>query len=212
MSIIFFPAHFLYLKNNDNHNELKKELLPKILETKETIKDDKPFNACLFETSFDREELNKKIFFESEELKTMIWNNIENAIDIYNKNISYFKINIKQSLLTRVWYNIYNKGSNHFQEYHRHDVNPTIKDNKLYHPTLSGIYILHDNNKVNNTIFKSYVSPFSNTRHNIIDTSNINNISEGTILLFPSSLEHCVKPVLEDRVTIAFNIHSLFLN
>lgn len=210
MSIIFFPAHFLYLKNNDNHNELKKELLPKILETKETIKDDKPFNACLFETSFDREELNRKIFFESKELKTMIWNNIDNAINNYNKNIPYFQINIKKSIITKIWYNIYNKGSNHFQEYHSHGSDPIIKDNKLYYPIFSGIYILHDNNKVNNTIFKSYISPFSNLKHNIIDTSKINNISEGTILLFSSSLEHCVKPVLEDRVTIAFNIYSLF--
>lgn len=210
MSIIFFPSNFIYYDKITNHNEIKEELLPKILESKSIINEDTPFKFCLLKTSFLNKELNNKIFYNSYVFLNMLWNNIDKVINEYNKNIYKFKINIKESILDHIWYNIYTKGCNHHQEFHSHNCNPNIMNNKIYYPSLSGIYILHDNNTSNNTIFKTFDKIFpTKTSSNTINTSNIDDISEGTLILFPSVLQHCVKPVLEDRITIAFNIYSL---
>ena len=45
-----------------------------------------------------------------------------------------------------------------------------------------------------------------------IDTSEIEDIKEGTVILFPYYLDHYVKPLKDDveRITIAFNIMSSY--
>ena len=44
-----------------------------------------------------------------------------------------------------------------------------------------------------------------------LDTSNIDSISEGTVIVFPCGLTHMVKPCLKPgRVTIAFNVYAEF--
>jgi len=108
------------------------------------------------------------------------------------------------------WFNKYEKGD--FQEIHDHCVSNFEPGS---YPTLSGIYILKSDDEPNSTTFEIKDKkgiPFHPTKKKMVfDTSNVDDIKEGTLILFSSTLSHLVKPIKTDgRVTIAFNIACKF--
>lgn len=210
MSFVHFPSEFIYYDKIDFHNEIKNKFMPKITEIKKDRKHN-PFIASNMNTSFHYDE---KIMTENEFLndnlliQNVVWNPIKKMIKKYNE-LKLYPINIEHSVIKSCWWNYYEKDN--FQECHCH-LGPTLDiDGNTYHPSLSIIYIMHDENKQSSILFRKIgplpLRPIEECL--TLDTSITSSIGDGTVLIFPSNLEHLVKPCLKPgRVTIAFNIYS----
>lgn len=212
MSFFYFPSDFVYWKSVDNHDEIKKTLMPIIMKLKEEKKNN-PFYSSRLNTSFDYnpEKMNQENLFLHDDLiiENVVTKPIKQMLAAHNKK-NTFNINITNTLVQKAWWNYYEKG--YFQEPHMHTGDDVLIDNKLYTPTFSVVYILHDENDGNNTVFQKFNPiPFFHRRIDLnFDTSRVKNeIKEGTVMIFPVGLIHMVKPILKSgRVTLAFNVLS----
>jgi len=207
MSFYYFPSEFVYWDKVENHDEIKKEFLPKILEVSKSKKNN-PFDNCKFNTSFtcnnnklDSNVMNKKM--------------LDNVIFCFKKMIKGYEkfktINFKKLMIFDGWWNVYDESE--FQEEHTHCGEPIYKDNTLFYPLFSVVYILHDDNEKSSIVFKKNAPlPFEKPYiEETFRTEEIKEIKEGTILIFPSNLRHLVKPCIKPgRVTIAYNICMSF--
>lgn len=120
------------------------------------------------------------------------------------------------SFVEEIWYCIYNK-KGQFQAIHNHaPYGEKLVQNKLFFSVISGIYILSlPDNVKNSTVFtrtKEWFGIDGTYPRESIDTSDLEDVKEGTVILFPYYLDHYVKPLKDDieRITIAFNIMSSY--
>ena len=213
MSFHHFPGEFVYWDQIKNHEEIKNQLLPIILQ-KSKENTNNPYEACNLNTSLIRDKqkaYDENVFLLSENvLKSVIFQNIQKLITQYNK-VHNSNINIGPSVVSGCWWNVYGEGD--FQEEHNHIGSPTNLENDVFYPSFSAIYILHDENEESSIIFRKdsplpLKKPFEDYG---FSTSNVRDIGEGTIILFPSSLKHLVKPCAKPgRVTVAYNVCSKF--
>jgi hypothetical protein len=208
MSFHHFPAEFVYWDQLENHKEIKKQLLPVILQKSKERKNN-PFEACKLNTSLSRS--NENNFLRSKDiLENIIFKNIEKMLSKYTKIYNYNN-NIKSSIVSGCWWNVYDEGD--FQEEHSHWEPPINIENMTFYSTFSVIYILHDENEKSSIIFRKdpplpLKKPFEEYG---FSTSNVKEIREGTILIFPYNLRHLVKPCVKPgRVTVAYNVCSTF--
>ena len=209
MSIISAPSEFLYFDKIKDHNEIKAKIIGKIynLLKSDEIKINKPFEKCIFTTSFNKDEINN--FLQEKSItEKIVWEPLDKLINKYNK-LHIFKLKLSSSIITDCWFNSYEKAN--FQEIHEHKGKPIYKNNNIYTPSFSIVYIVEDNNERNSTVFRFPTTDFIwnfITRDNLIDTSKIKNIKEGSILIFPYTFSHFVIPVMKSRVSIAYNLAS----
>jgi len=212
MAFFYFPSDFVYWEPVENHDEIKRKLMPIIMKLKEEKKNN-PFYSSRLNTSFDYnpEKMNQENLFLHDDIvvENVVNKPIKRMLASHNKK-NTFNINITNTLVQKAWWNYYEKGN--FQEPHTHTGPDVIIDNKPYSPTFSVVYILHDENDGNNTIFQKYPPiPLYHRRGDMkFDTSIVKNqIKEGTVIIFPVGLMHMVKPTLKSgRVTLAFNVIS----
>ena len=212
MSFYHFPSDFVYWDEVKNHDEIKKQLLPTILKkVEENINN--PFVTSLFKTSYymdERLETENIFLYDKNLVETIIFEPLTKMIEKYN-GLGMHQIKLGFSVLRGAWWNMYEE--NHYQEHHDHSSPPlNINGNTLY-PSLSMIYILHDENEKSGVVFKKYapqplVPPFA---EHTFQTSKHEDIKEGTVLIFPSGLGHLVKPCIKPgRITIAYNLFSTY--
>ena len=211
MSIFQFPSDFVYWDTLEKHEEIKKKLLPIILQKNNKTKNN-PFDTCIFNTSLykntEKDSIENGFLKNKELLDSIVFKNIDNMLSKYNfltrnKSIDFFVVS--------GWWNVYNK--NEYQEEHSHHAPPTEINKKVFYPSLSMIYILHDENEKSSVIFrKDGPMPFAPPHEDcVFKTEEKKEIKEGTILIFPYNLRHLVKPCIKPgRVTIAYNIYSAF--
>jgi predicted 2-oxoglutarate/Fe(II)-dependent dioxygenase YbiX len=185
-----FPSEYVFWTYIDDHIRLKHELIPVVLDIMKNGCLENPFKKCTMRTTItqnykllNREQMGKVIF---EPMMKMI-----SEMEILN--------NMSNMCVTSQWFNIYEKGD--FQELHDHLDNgkpqTMIIDGKYCEEIFSVVYIVHDNSNENSLIFKCD------------DTSTQIDIHEGSVLIFPSSLKHEVRPItIPGRITFAFNIAS----
>jgi len=213
MGIFHFPSHFVYWENVENHREIKRIFLNEIKNLRLKYKVNKS-GIVNGSTSYNPGDFDLTIvnFFKNNKLISdkIVWGPINNAIKKINIQRSQNPVNIADSIISTAWYTEYDKGGSF--EYHSHLNYSVYKDNKIYTPSFSIIYILNDENKHNATTFMNPTSMYVSTEelHEYkFKTDNINEIKEGTVLIFPSSLYHCVQNVkIQGRITIAINIYS----
>jgi len=202
MSFYHFPSEFVFWDKVENHDEIKKEILPKILEDSKNKKNN-PFYNCKFNTSFQHNDkldlnvMNKKMF--------------DVIIFYLEKMFKTINFNVEKLIINDGWWNVYDEGE--FQEEHDHLGPPTYLDGDLFYPAFSVIYILHDENEKSSIVFKKGGPfPLMEPHHeNIFRTEDVKEIKEGTILIFPYNLRHLVKPCIKPgRVTLAYNVRSVY--
>lgn len=198
-----FPAHYVFWTTVDNHEKIKSTYLPKIKSIDENMCNTHNF-VCNVRSNI-RERVD---FFGDDDttLDSIIWKPIREMIEESNNELL-----LGESIIQSYWYNVYEKGD--FQEKHTHHAYPITRGGKVFHPSLSIIYILNDDNKSGSTMFTDENSkPFGPMlSYTSLDTSNVDNICEGSVIIFSSKLNHMVKPVkIGGRITIAFNIFSTF--
>jgi len=199
MSFYHFPSEFVYWDKVENHDEIKKEILPKILEANKNKKNN-PFDNCNFNTSYGLSDLNimnKKLF----DVICFYLEKMFKAID-FNPQ----KINIHSG-----WWNVYDESE--FQEEHTHFGPPIYLHGDIFYPAFAVIYILHDENEKSSIVFKKGGPfPLMEPHHEMVfKTEDVKEIKEGTILIFPYNLRHLVKPCIKPgRVTLAYNVRSVY--
>lgn len=181
-----FPGPFIFYKEIDNHQEIKKKYLPIILEDIKLNKHKykrKDWNCDVYTS------LGHKIDFLFDDMITdnVIWKPFDECIS----NVHLTKTPY-ESKICDLWYNYYTEGF--FQECHVHEFS-----------SFSGIYIL-SLDEVNTTSF------YNKSQHYSSGTYTTKSMKEGTVIIFPSDLVHYVNPVKKDRTTISFNIQTTFTN
>ena len=211
MPHVQFPTTYVYWEKLKKHDELKRKYMPiidKIEQTPHPIDLTNPFSALDKSKyiSYTHPELNT--FLENEDINTIIWNPINNFIKDINSHYQY-KIDVKKSFIDHYWCNTYDENDD--QELHDHYDHVKYIDHIEYNPTFSGIYIINDDNESSSIVFRSpQGEPFHNTKLCYeFNTGTIDDIGEGTVLIFPYQLSHMVrKSIKPGRRTIAFNIFS----
>ena len=136
------------------------------------------------------QDLFYEFFSKSGFLNDVIWNPVDKCLS----QLPYFLlVQPSQSNITGFWFNYFEKGGYHAAHVHTGSF-------------ISGIYILHLEEE-NPTVFMG-------NDHNL-DYYTFNypakNVTEGSVILFPSQMWHQVKEVKSKRVTISFNIDTTFM-
>jgi len=188
-----FPAPFVYHYNVPEHVQIKQELKPKLdafyqKHHKEQMykwKIDKSYGTGVC-TNFHETSSQIK-WYTNEHLKAIVWNSLDELLSKLKYRDSNFK-------LIRFWWNVYQKGDH--APLHNHGMFG-----------ISGVYLLHLN-EPNKTVF------FSKSKTILENGSDIcqyctDDVPEGTVMLFPSSLSHYVEPAETARMTISFNVSIL---
>jgi hypothetical protein len=195
-----FPIHIY--QTHIKENELIKDELSNNIEKyvkDKSLKIPRGWLTDNIKTSFGKSKINIELFGD---------NSIVH--DYYEKYLSkIFDKDVKMRI-EQMWFNYYSNGE--YQEQHRHIERASVMNDK---PHFSCIHYLKFNENIHEPAI--FVDPLSLIRsHSIeIDSNNYNeryvpNVREGSLLMFPSYLEHYVRknaPTPDDpRVTIAFNI------
>ena len=195
-----FPIHIY--QTHIKENELIKDELSNNIEKyvkDKSLKIPRGWLTDNIKTSFGKSKINIELFGD---------NSIVH--DYYEKYLSkIFDKDVKMRI-EQMWFNYYSNGE--YQEQHHHIDRGAVMNDKAH---FSCIHYLKFNENIHEPAI--FVDPLSLIRsHSIeIDSNNYNeryvpNVREGSLLMFPSYLEHYVRknaPTPDDpRVTIAFNI------
>lgn len=196
-----FPCHYVYWTKSKTHEKDKQDIVPKILELNKNNKLHNPFSKCDVTTSISEDFQ----FLNQEQLRNIVFKPILNMMketdDMFIRTLK-----IKNLYVTNYWYNIYKTGD--FQELHDHlnSMDPISE----YQPIMSVVYVLHDDNERNSLQFKlmEKTLPFLKDGTSVeFDTSKVDDIGEGSVIIFSNLLPHEVKSIKKPgRITLAFNI------
>ena len=221
MGIFYFPANFVYWQKVKDHDKIKDRLLDEI-NKRETCDSVRERDLLLTKSSSDYHHDGKKECIlehcSENDIKNIVWDPLDHMLEEMNSRKHATKIVINESYMTNSWYTRYE--SNGSMKLHAHSSGSYIRDGKIYTPTFSMIYILNNKNERNSTVFRETVSEnrisimgpaYANNgdMEHHFDTRDVKEISEGTVLIFPSSLYHMVDITpIPGRITIAINIAS----
>ena len=196
-----FPCHYVYWTKTETHEKDKQDIIPKILELNTNNKLHNPFSKCDVTTSISEDFQ----FLNQEQLRNIVFKPILNMMketdDMFIRTLK-----IKNLYVTNYWFNIYKTGD--FQELHDHlNSRDLISE---YQPIMSIVYVLHDDNERNSLQFKlmEKTLPFLKDGTSVeFDTSKVDDIGEGSVIIFSNLLPHEVKSVKKPgRITLAFNL------
>ena len=189
MSLKLLRSPFIFYCDVPNHIEIKENyyshLKDVIHESDDTTVD--RWN-CNVKTTFN---LFVDCLWDDYFLDSVVWKPIDQMLE--EVDLNFYPT---QSKISDIWANFYKGGE--FQETHDH----VGKGHNLF----SGIYILHQKGP-NKTSF--FMNNYGILDHHI-NTSDMDDIKEGTVIIFPSNLLHYVNPVEDERCTISFNIKCEF--
>lgn len=218
MSFYYFPSDFVYWEKVADHDKIKDKFLPLISDKRGRVADNNPFYSSKFTTGFGINEMNEFLF--DKDFLDVVFKAICNMAIEHNKK-SIFPLNFTELRVKDMWWNHYEEGE--YQEPHTHPGPEEKHGSKTFVPAFSVVYILRDESQQSSIIFHgNRLLPFFGENINF-DTSKLNDaemmdvnqemrmktMGEGTLIVFPSSLTHMVKPCLKSgRVTIAANIFA----
>ena len=214
MGIFYFPCNFVYWRKVPNHETYKKRLLDLIKDNESEFKSHDI--VSLGKSTYYAHSLNQRIKEENPDMiKDVVWDTLDEILGVLNSRENTPKVDIKTSIMTNVWFSKYNENSVVSLHEHYSDSNPLTLGNDMYKSSFVIVYIVNDPNKINETEF---VQPYtsSNSLHQMREvrfaTRRVDDINEGTVLIFPSTLYHEVARMkISGRVILSFNIYSKFM-
>ena len=209
MPHIQFPCQYLYWTQVENHLEIKEKYKSVLAKIKKESIGIKPFRRANFVTNFstDVDSTEKYEFLDDEDIENIVWKPIKSMLSELEGRMD----KPKEMILQDYWANFYDKGQ--YQEMHNHVGDPVKLGDDMFYPTFSVVYILNDEGKNSLSYDLNQLNvPFANPyKQFIFDTSIREDIKEGTVLVFSSTLKHAVNPVETDnRITLAFNVSCSF--
>jgi hypothetical protein len=212
MGFYHFPSEFVYWTKNERHEEIKDKLMKKIEEDK-INRESETFGVVNGTTNYDTN--GKNDFLSDAELQeSLVFEPLEKMIREFNLRYNINTLNIDKCLISSSWYTEYK--INGYLGTHAHDGPTFMYGDTKFQRSFSGIYILNDLSEKNSTEF--FVPSMCKTSalshdHYVFKTEVVPEISEGSILIFPSSLYHHVNASTEPgRITISFNIDCSYKN
>jgi hypothetical protein len=203
--IHYFNSPFLYFEKCENHQDIKKEILPLIendyQENKVQYRKNTEWtckSTSSFHQEYDENNINE-VLIRNELLFNSIFKSYNSMLDelLSSGTISEIAHEIwKDCYIKDSWYNYYEVGED--QEIHQH-----------YPNTFSVIYLL-DMEGVNNTVWNNGPSNFPCEGMEVFDetSSKLYDLDEGNIIIFPSLIPHYVPPVKSKKISISFNIRA----
>ena len=208
MSFISIISQFLYYRTIPEHEEIKKQLMPKILEQEERFKNNKQNLQNAYTNFFtDVPVIEHSAFLvELSVIRPIVTQTIDEVINHMKSNNILPIPPYTEYFITNSWYTRYNTGGNF--DYHSHGHSQSIIDGQVAHTAFSIIYILSDQNDANSTVFTTHDRNYLSIADiGVIDTTDFSDIKEGTVIIFPSNFQHKVKPIkIPNRITISYNI------
>ena len=203
MGIFYFPCNFVYWRKIPDHEKIKSELLPLVKKSPMS----QPNREGFDDNYFDNNPITKSIIYDS----------IDELVKVLNSRKGFEMTEIKESILTRWWFARYDDVHSGCA-CHNHNPNSMQShqyiNGKMFRSTFTIVYILNDDGPANVTEF---VQPSqlginaSKSAQSLLKTSQINEIGEGTVLIFPSNLYHQVPQAFgEGRVIFSFDVSSIF--
>ena len=214
MGVYYFPSNFVFWKKISKHETVKNRILefintnPKVLETYEAVSNGK--------SSYNNKVMHDFFSRNGDICNSIIWETLEDVVRELNSKESSEKVNISSSFINGVWCSKYDANSTVSCHNHEGDGNIVSHiDGIPFKLSFSILYIVNDTNVSNKTEFiqpsSHRVSAYGNseTRFN---TSEMEDIGEGTVLVFPTNLYHQVNQMIKPgRVIISANISSHFI-
>jgi hypothetical protein len=188
--IKYSNTQFVFFEKNSNHLEYKKKLLDEIFFDIERLKKiSKQFNDyyTINKTYTSYYNTSDSLVNYRDLCHNLIYPNLDKLINNCNLNCP------RQSYVNKIWYNSYESCGRH--EIHNHPDSD-----------ISGIYILELSGEKNNTVFY----PNNHNSSFFIETIYTEDIDEGSLILFPSHLLHQVTQCKKPKISISFNISSIF--
>lgn len=213
MGVYYFPSEFVYWIDNPKHHEMKNELVTKILSTEECYKNNTPGLNKAF-TSYNEKHSSNNTSFLSDPtvLQELVYKPFEKMLEEYNSRKNVDKIILKKCLVDSGWYTKYDTDGNF--TIHNHEEASIKHEGDIFRSAFSFIYILNDKNEYNSTEFflpsMCRTSASSDYDH-FLDTGDVPEIKEGSVIIFPSSLYHQVNPCkVPGRITISYNMKCCY--
>lgn len=188
-----FTAPFVFHYTVPEHQQLKQELKPKLELFYESHHQEKKYKWCNDTTlktsvctNFNRAS-SDTLWYTQQHLQQIVWN----PVDELFKRIKY---STQKCKLKMFWWNVYQRG----------DSAPVHNHGSF---GMSGIYLL-ELNEPNKTVFLHNHRALLKHEQDL-EYYETPHIPEGTVLLFPSSLNHHVEPAETTRMTISFNVEII---
>ena len=186
----FFPSPFVFHYEVPEHLTIKQNLQSTLKSLYQSHHHENKYkwsknskyqsNMC---TNFNVAKQQRSWYTKSD-LQAFVWNPIDQLLSELNQQTSQCK-------LDDIWWNVYQKGD--YAPLHNHG-----------NYGISGVYLLQLN-EPNKTVFSCNTRTTIKNEHDLqyYDTKHV---KEGTVLLFPSQLNHSVDPAESTRMTISFNV------
>jgi|694.fasta_scaffold124343_2 uncharacterized protein (TIGR02466 family) len=203
-----FPGPFVYHDSIENHQDIKQDILPKIIEECENNKTNESYIWQTYASVNNNARTNfyntRSDLFQQKHIENIIHKPLNKLLDsLYNENfVAIPSTSLPQNAkIKAIWWNVYKKGE--YVELHNHGLFG-----------LSGVYFIDlPDDEVNSTtfVYNNYY-PLSDDKKEDFSLlyHNSEYVKEGDVLIFPSSLKHYVNPVLTTKVSISFNIELIF--
>ena len=212
MGVFHFPSNFVYWRRIPNHKLFKERILNYIENNKDSFRYNSLIHNALKTEAINYEFING-VLKDEEMVNSVIWDTIHEMLTEINSREDTVKTNITSSSILESWIVKYDEDST--ISFHNHENQGRSIFNikgKVWFTSFSIIYIVNDPNKQNSTEFiqtrDHYVSSHIE-QNNHFKTEFCEDISEGTVLIFPSNLDHqalCMKE--PGRVILSCNIIS----
>ena len=204
MGIFYFPCDFVYWKKIEKCEEYNKRLLHQLHKNRMYSKTiGSPEHWIL--------NNNKDI------IEDIVWKTLNELIKKLNSRPNYLPLKIDNSFITKSWFINY-EDSGSISLHNHHEVFPPVMNNgKPYKMTFSMFYVVKNDNPDNPGNQTEFIQPTRSgtsvsqgydTRFKI---SDIDDMKEGTVVIFPSNLYHQHRPIgKQNLLVLAFNICSSF--
>jgi len=214
MGIFYFPCNFVYWKKIETHQQIKQEILDMLENNPEYLSNHSLVNNG--KSTYGKSEFMDYITQNNNLINSIVWKPIQTLLDELNSRRNFDRIRIPESVLLECWVSKYDENATVSCHNHSSDAPQAhhFIDEKMYRASFSLIYIIHDTNERNQTEFiepsmcGTNVSMSAETR---FKTEYIEEIGEGTVIIFPSNLYHQVNSMSKSgRIIASFNIGSIF--
>ena len=192
MSSLFrFPGAFVWQYKLPNHGELKTRVLPKIIEEAEANSSNPDYKWSLSEpsslvTNYGPSSSNPFEIFTAEDIRHIALGSAQAMFDSEETGWATFA---PTYIIKGFWWNRYTQGST--APPHAHSAG------------IAGVYLLEQAERCPLEFMDLNAhSP----DHENQTTYHWPEAEEGTVLLFPGSLTHWVRPTVGPRTTVSFNL------
>ena len=202
MPIRYFTPEYFFHERTENSSEIKEKLYPEIVSRLNDVTNFWPLSVV--KTSYNKNNQYNNFLLISE-LTDFIWKTVDSMIQdpIIMSSITADSLPV-ESRISSIWFNSYETGN--YQEIHNHvGSSAEYIDNREYRTKYSFIYLLHNESKTG-TIFRSSNYDAGIKSNPTFNTAELDNFGEGSLVVFPESLDHYVLPATGNRITVTGNI------